>query len=80
VVTNQYCGAGELIESGINGQRYDADTDEALVQALELARSGYDSYRDAARASAEQHPIERMVEAMLALYRELLEVKAGTPV
>ncbi len=80
VVTNQYCGAGELIESGVNGQRYDAETDDALERALEWARSDYDNYREAARASAERHPIERMVEEMLELYRELLEVKEGAPV
>jgi UDP-glucose:(heptosyl)LPS alpha-1,3-glucosyltransferase len=79
VVTNQYCGAGELIQHDSNGLLYDADQEAALTQTLEIALARFDSYRGEARASAERHPIEGMVEQMLELYRELLGLKGGVP-
>jgi UDP-glucose:(heptosyl)LPS alpha-1,3-glucosyltransferase len=72
VVTNQYCGAGELIEQGGNGMTYDAHADNALAETLANTHGHFDEYRAAARSTAEQHPIEQMVEEMLGLYRELL--------
>lgn len=77
VVTNQYCGAGELIEQNVNGLLYDADSQDALGQALTRARGEFGAYREAARVTAEQHPIEQMAEEMLDLYRELLDLPHG---
>ncbi|MEJ2693410.1 MAG: glycosyltransferase family 4 protein [Candidatus Thiodiazotropha sp.] len=77
VVTNQYCGAGELIEQEVNGLLYDADCRDALGQTLIRAQGEFDAYRQPARVTAEQHPIEQMVEEMLELYRELLELPDG---
>jgi UDP-glucose:(heptosyl)LPS alpha-1,3-glucosyltransferase len=77
VVTNQFCGAGELIEQGVNGLRYDAGAVDTLSQALDSAHDRFDSYRESARSTAEQYPLERMVREMLALYRELLELPMG---
>jgi UDP-glucose:(heptosyl)LPS alpha-1,3-glucosyltransferase len=77
VVTNQYCGAGELIEPGDNGLLYDAQTPHALALALETAQGRFEQYREPARACAERHPVARMAEEMLELYRELLDLPHG---
>jgi UDP-glucose:(heptosyl)LPS alpha-1,3-glucosyltransferase len=78
VVTNQFCGAGELIEQDVNGLRYDAAVVDALGQALDSAHGHFDSYRESARSTAEQHPLDHMVGEMLELYRELLALPKGT--
>lgn len=72
VVTNQYNGADEIIRDDNNGLHYDGDDCNTLNHALEKAFTRFDEYRENARTTAENHSIERMVEEIISLYRELL--------
>ena len=72
VITTDRCGAGELITQGVEGFVLPAGDTEAFAACMRQ-NTGLDwaNRRIAARKIAENYPISRTVDAMLALYQEL---------
>lgn len=72
VITTDRCGAGELITQGVEGFVLPTG-DIAAFTACMRQNSALDwaNRRAAARKTAEQYPVSRTVDAMMALYQEL---------
>lgn len=72
VITTDRCGAGELINQGVEGFVLPTG-DIAAFAACMRQNSALDwaNRREAARHTAEQYPVSRTVNAMMALYQEL---------
>ena len=72
VITTDRCGAGEIVKQGIEGFVLPVGDTEAFAACMrQNTASDWASRRTAARQLAEQCPIRRTVDAMLALYQEL---------
>ena len=72
VITTDRCGAGELITQGMEGFVLPAGDTEALTACMRQNTAlDWANRRIAARQLAENYPISRTVDAMLALYQEL---------
>jgi UDP-glucose:(heptosyl)LPS alpha-1,3-glucosyltransferase len=74
VITSTSCGAAELVTEGVNGHVCDALDVGALARCLDaLARPGAAlGMATAARTSVAGLSLDRMAEALIDLYRELL--------
>ena len=72
VITTDRCGAGEILTQGLQGFVLPAGNTEAFAACMRQ-NTGLDwaNRRAAARQLAQQYPISRTVDAMLALYQEL---------
>ena len=72
VITTDRCGAGELITQGVEGFVLPAGDTEAFAACMrQNTVLDWANRRIAARKIAENYPISRTVDAMLALYQEL---------
>ena len=76
VITTDRCGAGEILTQGVQGFVLPAGAGVAAIEAFaacmrQNTASDWASRRTAARQLAENYPISRTVDAMLALYQEL---------
>ncbi len=72
VITTDRCGAGEIITQGVEGFVLPTGDIQAFTACMRQ-NSGLDwaNRRAAARKTAEQYPVSRTVDAMMALYQEL---------
>lgn len=79
VITNRYCGGGEMIRCGINGDLLDSTTDSKeiadKIQRL-ITHPSPESLREAARKTAEAYPPGRILDQWEALYREMMSAGA----
>lgn len=77
VLVSSDCGASELVEDGINGHVFPAGNVHQLASLLDNCkdRALLRSMGDNARCTAEQYPVSRMVDGLLAVYRTLLAEK-----
>ena len=72
VITTNRCGAGELITQGVEGFVLATGDTEAFAACMRQNTAlDWANRRVAARQLAENYPISRTVDAMLALYQEL---------
>ena len=76
VITTDRCGAGELLTQGVQGFVLPAGAGGATIEAFAACMRqntalDWAKRRNAARQLAENYPISRTVDAMLALYQEL---------
>lgn len=74
VLVSSNCGASELVEEGINGYVFDTGDSKQLANLLDKCkdRTLLKSLGSNARRTAEQYPISRMVDELLAVYQTLL--------
>lgn len=74
VITSTRCGGAELIHKGVNGLACDALDQAGFTQAMmEISQvEDFESWKTAARAVAEQHPMEQKIVQMVQLYESLL--------
>ena len=72
VITTDRCGAGEILTQGLQGFVLPAGNTEAFATCMrQNTVLDWANRRAAARQLAQQYPISRTVDAMLALYQEL---------
>jgi UDP-glucose:(heptosyl)LPS alpha-1,3-glucosyltransferase len=72
VITTDRCGAGELITEGVEGFVLPTGDIQAFTACMrQNSALDWASRRAAARKTAEQYPVSRTVDAMMALYQEL---------
>lgn len=75
-ITTDACGAGELIEEGVNGWIVPSGTTEPLretmQEAVRLDAARLHSMSQAARRAAEPHSLTALSASLLSLYRSLM--------
>ena len=72
VITTDRCGAGELITQGVEGFVLPTGDIEAFAACMrQNSVLDWAHRRHAARNTAEQYPVSRTIDAMMALYQEL---------
>ena len=73
VITTDRCGGGELLTQGLDGFVLPTGNIDAFAACMRQ-NTAFDwaNRRAAARITAERYPISRTVDAMLALYQDLL--------
>ena len=81
VITTDRCGAGEILTEGIDGFVLPTGNIDVFAACMrQNTASDWAKRRAAARATAEQYPISRTVNAMLAIYQELNRQSFGSSV